>query len=61
MDTHISSQATSGVRFGADVDREGGSNVKAIYTKTDAKVRIRGRGSGHLEVTHKNGRQSEAF
>ena len=38
-----------------------GSNVKAIYMRTDAKVRIRGRGSGHLEVTHKNGRQSEAF
>jgi hypothetical protein len=28
----------------------GGKNTKAIYASTNAKVRIRGKGSGHLEV-----------
>jgi len=31
----------------------GGKNMRKIYTATNAKIRVRGRGSGHLEVDGK--------
>ncbi len=38
---------------------KGGRNMRAIFTATSAKVRIRGRGSGHCELSQ-NGRPREA-
>lgn len=38
----------------------GGRNMTDIFTATNAKLRIRGRGSGHLEVEMVNGQKREA-
>lgn len=38
----------------------GGQNMRKIAEATNAKIRIRGRGSGHLEVDGGNGKKQEA-
>jgi len=38
----------------------GGRNTRSVFDATAAKLRIRGRGSGHLEVDCGNGRRKEA-
>eukprot|EP00930_Biecheleria_cincta_P072075 TRINITY_DN59515_c0_g1_i1.p1 TRINITY_DN59515_c0_g1~~TRINITY_DN59515_c0_g1_i1.p1 ORF type:complete len:457 (+),score=80.84 TRINITY_DN59515_c0_g1_i1:63-1433(+) len=43
----------NGFELNKKVIGHGGVNTRSIYQQTDAKVRLRGRGSGHLEADHR--------